>query len=53
MKRLDLLLLVGAVLLAAAGWVVTTPLGLAVAGAGCVGAWFLLDDGPTPPAGTA
>lgn len=53
MKRLDLLLLVGALLLAAGGWLVTPALGLAVAGAGCVAGWFLLDDGTTPPAGPA
>lgn len=44
MKAIDLLLLIGALLLTAAGWLVAPPLGLAVAGAGFVVAWFLLGD---------
>lgn len=50
MKAIDLLLVVGAVLIATGGWLVAMPLGLVLAGAGCVAAWFLLGDS-TPTVG--
>ena len=44
MKLIDLLLLIAAVSLVAAGWLVTPALGLAALSAACGGAWWLLGD---------
>lgn len=44
MMRRDILLVVAAVLMVAAGVLVAVPLGLAVAGLCAGGAWFLLGD---------